>query len=118
MFINPRQVLAFIEHERWNSFYLFRGYLPMKKIEIKLLKAAKGYRLYKDDDQKRVHACLTTMAGLNKYRELQIDLYKANGQIVNEMELDVIKYDLQLMDNIFEEIKDSKLVIAPFNIKK
>ncbi|OHE42017.1 MAG: hypothetical protein A2Y16_00060 [Tenericutes bacterium GWF2_57_13] len=104
---DPRHVLAFIEHERWTAFYLFCGYLPMKKSEIHLIKDSESGKMipYKDDHARRLHACLTTHTGLIEYRDLLDALYKQAGQPQSLIDLDVIKYDFQLMDYLFEEIK-------------
>ena len=112
MIPNPRQVLTFIEHERWNAFYLFRGYMPMAKASIEMRDSNKGFKLYKDDDKMRLHACLTTLGGLDEYRILCKNVYKKNDIIKNDSDTDVIHYDTQLMDNIFAELKTAQAYIV------
>lgn len=56
--------------------------------------------IYKDFDL-RQHACLTTFDGLVEYRKIRaaVDSVKYN-KVVTEQDVDVIKYDYQIMDDI------------------
>lgn len=95
-----RDVLAFLEHERWNAFELSEGVLPMKLSdsydkETKTFKNKSSNELY--------HLCLTTAKGLNDY-------YDYVSNLMNMYEIlgdpDVIKYDYDMMDNIEIHIKN------------
>lgn len=51
----------------------------------------------------------------NEYRKIQSKLYQSTNIKKDEMELDVIKYDQYLIDNIFEAIKNSENQISYMN---
>lgn len=65
-------VLSFQEHSRWNAFYVSNGYVPMPKYDIKVIEYIDDagntkYKMYKDNDDLRMHACLTTYKDLDNY---------------------------------------------------
>ncbi len=60
-------VLAFIEHSRWNAYYLLSGYKPLPFKEFIWTRNEKGKDvLQHKNGAKFRHACLTTYAGLDK----------------------------------------------------
>lgn len=58
--------LAYQEKMRWNAFYIMNGYAPMKKSDIY---ARDDGSVYKDDDDKKLHGCITTVKGLDDYHK-------------------------------------------------
>ncbi|MBE7087318.1 MAG: hypothetical protein E7369_03360 [Clostridiales bacterium] len=69
--VTPSNVLAYQEKLRWNSFYINNGYIPMQKSDITIIPdGSKNGCLYKDDDDKKLHACITTAKGLDEYHRL------------------------------------------------
>ncbi len=98
-------VLAFLEHERWNAFELSVGALPMK-IEMleELNKDNKGGKVIGQTENGSYHACLATATGL-------VQFYKK----VNEMgckEANKICYDYDSMGNflVHHKILEEKKV--------
>lgn len=61
----PVNALAYQEKLRWNAYYIMNGYAPMKKCDIKV----KDGVIYKDDNVKKLHACITTVRGLDEYHK-------------------------------------------------
>ncbi len=85
--LTPRDVLAFIEHERWNAFEFSVGAMPMKKEWAKKLDGNKTpNELY--------HLCLTTSFGLTQYHDYFVNVLN------NPEEADVIHYDYELFDTV------------------
>lgn len=85
-----RDVLAFIEHERWNAFEMSLGVVPMKKS----LMVEEG-RFRNKSPSELHHACVTTAKGLNEYYDYVSALNKEYGF---DASVDVICYDYDNMD--------------------
>jgi hypothetical protein len=92
----PRDVLAFIEHERWNAFQLSEGVLPFKK---KNLFDAKNQKLHTKSSNELFHINLTSQEGLYEYHDY-ID--QLNEQYQTNFDNDVVKYDYDLMDHLIK----------------
>lgn len=100
--------LAYQEKLRWNAFYIINGYRPMKKKDIYFDKTSK--RVYKDSDDLRQHACLTSVWGLDAYHRLIAKLVSENTNISFDKALDdtqTYKYDYMLMNN-FDKLFSEK----------
>ncbi len=91
--------LAFLEHLRWNSFMITRGFVPSDLDTIKNEKIPSG----KSGEQKfsngtnymiRRHGNLTTFDGLIEYRKKMADWRSAP-----EINFEMIKYDYHILDN-------------------
>lgn len=105
-------VLAFIEHSRWNAYYLLTGYKPLPFDEFVWSVNKKGFDvLHHKDIARRRHACLTTYAGLkqlidHKYETLQSASHE--GKNVGEVKLnnlaDIYRYDYMVIDNLYEAL--------------
>ncbi len=105
-------VLAFIEHSRWNAYYLLTGYKPLPFDQFVWGVNDKGFDVLQHKNiAKRRHACLTTYAGLkqlidHKYEVLQSA--KAEGKNVGEVKLnnlaDIYRYDYMVIDNLYEAL--------------
>lgn len=111
-------VLAYIEHSRWNALYIFYDYVQMKKSDMKLIEE-------KDDDGNiismphknekiRQHACITTYHGLNEliqykyetmYHEVLNDAKFKNNERLNKL-AEVYAYDYMDLDRLYSEIID------------
>lgn len=86
------QVMAFIEHERWNAFELGFGVLPMKISDVfdlnnKLYNDAKNKKPgsekkqeFKNQNEFKYHLCITTMKGLADL----YDIFSNNKYIIND----------------------------------
>lgn len=90
-----RRTMAIHEHYRWNSFYISKGFVPATKKQIEKEKINGEYTNGKVEGIRR-HGCLTTFAGLIEYRKL---LAARDGK--EEAECDVIKYDYQILDDVW-----------------
>ncbi len=77
---------AFLEHERWNAYMISEGFLPQTIDEIK----AGNIK----DMTTRRHGNITTFKGLEHFRKL---VATVTGK--DEDEVDVIRYDYQIMDD-------------------
>ena len=93
-----RTTLATHEHYRWNSFMISCGTIPATidqiKVETIITKEGKVKFTNGKNYQCRRHGNLTTMKGLVDFRQI---VAKRNG--CEQEDVDVIKYDYQLMDN-------------------
>lgn len=84
-----RKTMAIHEHLRWNSFMITKGFVPSSKEEIKGENNGKNYHL-------RKHGNLTTFEGLEEFRKIV-----AKQRQKDELNVDVIKYDYQLLDDAY-----------------
>lgn len=98
-------VLAYIEHSRWNALYIFYDYKQMPKRDMQVIN---GNMVHKDAKRK-LHACLTTYYGLDelirfKFSALYPDVKPANGD-ERLLELGKIyRYDYMDLDRLYGEI--------------
>ncbi len=81
-----RRNYAFLEHERWNAYMISEGFLPQTIDEIKAGNVK--------DMTTRRHGNITTFKGLEHFRKL---MAVVSGK--DEEEVDVIRYDYQIMDD-------------------
>ena len=100
-----RNVLGFIEHLRWNAFYLLEGYIPLKKANIKYV----NNKFITKNEDDRQHCCLTTYNGLDEYAKYLIDL---SDNEVKISDVEVYRYDYQIMDNLYEHLKSVGIYIT------
>ncbi len=119
----PRDILSIQEKNRWNAFHIVKGFLPLEKDKIKV--AADGKILYKDDMKLRLHACLTTRAGLIDYyyqlinKQKEAFKTKEKTEVIKEETIkqnikgfDVIKYDYQSLDSLEKDLDKRGLFIT------
>ncbi len=111
---NACNVIAHIEHSRWNAAYIQLDYRPMKIQDFYWLEkkdkktGAVQRRLEHKNTAKKLHACLTTYRGLEKLME---EKYKViyPGKIIDKtsgefMELDLYGYDYMVMDAVYDAV--------------
>lgn len=94
--------LARLEHQRWNFYYLVSGWLPMPKSEV----TAESHK----NKRKRKHACITTFEGLEELAHLRGVLASKNSS-----DFDTRRYDYDLMNNLLDNIKETKYRIVKIN---
>jgi hypothetical protein len=94
-----RENIARLEHQRWNSYYLVSGWLPLPKAEV-TAETHKNLR-------KRKHACITTFEGLEEIARLRGHLASKDFSI-----FDTRPYDYDLMNNLLGNIKNTKYRIV------
>lgn len=102
-------VLAFIEHSRWNALYILNDYRQMRKADIKL---KDGKAAHKNEDLKQ-HACLTTYQGLDGLIKYKYSLFKpdadtgkldyANDELLRSI-ASIYTYDYMDLDKLYKEI--------------
>jgi hypothetical protein len=111
-------VLAFIEHSRWNALYILYDYVQMKKSEMKISvkidqESRKTVRevVHQDNERKR-HACVTTYRGLDSLIRFKFKLLypeKDFDKAVSEKDESILKlkdlyaYDYMDLDRLYEE---------------
>lgn len=82
-----RENLAKLEHQRWNAFMISKGCIPSTIEQIK------------NNDSKRLdlrrHGNITTFEGLEEFRKIVAKITNKS-----EEEVDVIRYDYQIMDDL------------------
>ena len=118
-------VLAFIEHSRWNALYILYDYRQMKKRDMRVVEQLRDGKTiktipHKDAENKR-HGCITTYYGLNdlilyKYAMLypKADLTKLN-YATDEHLRDfgkIYAYDYMDLDKLYSEISAMGYVIV------
>ena len=106
-------VLAFIEHARWNAYYILSGYKPLAFKEFVWKKNSKGREdlLHKNRERLR-HACLTSYQGLDeliqyKYKTLKEESEKgerAVGQIDFNAQAAIYRYDYMVVDGMYDAL--------------
>lgn len=98
--LNPRNVIAYLEHNRWVVDMLTKGYIPMPKEMVQV----KDHVLFKDDPFSKRHACITSFDGLDEYfadaaskivADKNISYQEAYAQVENK------KYDYEIMDEAY-----------------
>lgn len=88
-----RNAYARQEHQRWNAYEICAGVIPASIEEIKTQSKQQLINV-------RKHRNITTFEGLLAYRKL---MAQQTGK--SESDLDVIKYDYQLMDDVVWLVK-------------
>lgn len=112
--INPKNTLIALEHLRWEVFYLFNSYSPMKKEDI-----------YFDENKKKIihknglireHAFITSFYGIDAIHKYEAQmavnagLYTDYDEALNNIE--TYKYDLLSIDLLKDFLKTRELKIV------
>ena len=108
--INPRNVLAYNEHNRWNAYMIASGVTPSSINEILISMNEEGEYTNGKDIKNYKHGHLTNYDGLSKFINLVInrDLSDNKGKNQNKninkdvllKKYNIFKYDYQLMDDL------------------
>lgn len=96
---SKRKNLAELEHYRWNSFMISKGFIPASKNQIltETVTTDKGTKFTNGKNYKvRRHGNLTTFDGLKTFSDM---ISKRDGITVQQA--DVISYDYQILDDAF-----------------
>lgn len=91
-----RQNMAILEHYRWNSYLISKGFVPATVEQIKHEKSESGKNTNGRSYSLRRHGNLTTFDGLVQFRKIV-----AERDGISEKEKDVIKYDYQILDDLY-----------------
>lgn len=119
-------VLAFIEHSRWNALYILYDYRQMKKCDMHVVERTDGNgntvkTLPHKDAEKKRHGCITSYYGLNdlithKYGVLypEADITKLDyATDVHLRDLGrIYAYDYMDLDKLYSEISAMGYVIV------
>ena len=109
-------VLAFIEHSRWNAMYILCDYTQMKKGDITAVQVTEGGKtqvkaVHKNAARKQ-HACITTYYGLKQLVEYEFSL-ACPGEDVSKVPCSdarlkglymIYAYDYMDLDRLYGEI--------------
>lgn len=125
-----RNVVAYSEKLRWNAFYLFNGYRPMREKDLKIVESKKindkgkeviTYSVHRKDTVLKEHVFVTSHKGI---KDVQ-DYIKEN--LLNEKEEykninnDYYKYDYMVLDSeqsiILRILMDNGYKIIPLEKK-
>ncbi|MDD3999600.1 MAG: hypothetical protein PHX62_01725 [Bacilli bacterium] len=99
-----RNVIAYSEKLRWNAFYLFNGYKPMRLADIKI----EGKKVIWKNHKNKTHACITSHQGLDKlHRDVLKRVEEKHKLSINDIES--YKYDYLLFDNPDNNLINSML---------
>lgn len=97
---SKRRNFAIMEHMRWNAFMICEGFVPAKKTQC----CDANYE-YGQSYEIRLHRNITTFDGLYLYRsymaERAIQQNEYKEKTVAEKAKDVIKFDYQIMDDLY-----------------
>lgn len=111
-------VLAYIEHSRWNALYILYDYKQMKKDDIKIVEERDengnvSKKMPHKNTALKQHACLTTYYGLSeliayKYKKLYPDEVLNEANYKNNAHLQelskIYAYDYMDLDRLYGEI--------------
>jgi hypothetical protein len=107
-----RNNLARLEHQRWNSYYLVNGWMPLDKSLV----TAKQRK----DQRARKHACVTTFEGLEELAKTQAEL-RTGGLAAKEQEetykinlkdCDTMHMDFDQLDCLLGNLKNTRYRIV------
>ena len=93
------------EHERWNTFHIVSGFVPMRIDEMTF--DSERIKFTTKDLNLKKHMCLTTYAGLDKMSKYQLDKALAYNSDKKIEDYDVYKYDLMFLykaNNILNDL--------------
>lgn len=114
----PSNVLAYIEHSRWNALYILYDYKQMPKSEMRVVNGKLAHK----DVARKLHACLTSYYGLHeliafKFAKLYPDEDFSKVDYKNDARLaelaKIYAYDYMDLDKIYGEITSMGYVLKP-----
>ncbi|MDE6274797.1 MAG: hypothetical protein K2L87_07115 [Clostridiales bacterium] len=113
--LESSNVLAFIEHLRWNALYILCDYRQMKKADMtEVEELGEGIRnLNHQNNDKKQHACITTYSGLDelvrfKYSYLcsgkKFDASRFGSDKQMQELAKIYTYDYMDLDRLYSEV--------------
>lgn len=98
-------VLAFIEHLRWNALYIFYDYTQMQKHDMQVVNDNMAHK----DTERKLHACLTTYYGLDELIRFKFGALYGDAKPANDDERllslgKIYRYDYMDLDRLYGEI--------------
>lgn len=120
-------VLAYIEHSRWNALYILYDYKQMKKADMQVVENTGGdgevvRTMSHKNTALKQHACITTYYGLNELidykfkalypgEKLSGDGYNTDARIKELAK--IYAYDYMDLDRLYSEITAMGYVLKP-----
>lgn len=98
--ISTVNALAFVEHLRWNAFYIMNGFKTLEPADYDL---SKGKDMHKDFAHKK-HGCLTTYTGLDIVNKELLKKMKEIDPNITMEKVDKYAYDFILLSSIYEDL--------------
>mgnify|MGYP003321946336 CR=1 FL=1 len=95
-----QNVLARLEHERWNTFHILHGFTPLELTDYSL---SRGGKVHQDLDNRK-HGCITTYDDLDKVNKNILKIYQENNMQKTLEEVDLYKYDFELLADIYDNL--------------
>jgi len=92
--LTTRNVVAFSEKLRWNAFYLFQGYQPMRLHDITITPDKVIWKNHRT----KTHACLTTHQGLDALHQYVLS-HQLPDQNLDIMDIESYQYDYMCFDH-------------------
>lgn len=105
-------VLAFMEHSRWNALYIFYDYVQMKKADIKKSVTTENGTvvLSHKDTARKQHACITTYYGLDELIRYEYSVCFPDAPAPTNTDKELCKfgkiyaYDYMDLDKLYAEL--------------
>lgn len=94
-----QNVIARIEHERWNTFHILHGFTPLELTDYDISRG----KVHQDVENKK-HGCITTYDDLDKVNKKILEVYKENGIDKKLEEVETYKYDFNLIADVYENL--------------
>lgn len=94
-----QNVIARIEHERWNTFHILQGFTPLELTDYSFDRK----KIHQDEVNKK-HGCLTTYEDLDKVHKRILEVNKENGVTKTLEEVETYKYDFNLVADIYDNL--------------
>lgn len=98
--ISTVNALAFVEHLRWNAFYIMNGFKTLEPADYDV---SKGKDMHKNFACKK-HGCLTTYAGLDIVNNELLKKMKEIEPNTTMDKVDKYSYDFILLSSIYEDL--------------
>ncbi len=112
----PCNVLAYIEHLRWNALYILYDFKQMKKSEMKIIEKIKKGKTVKEVEHRNKdelrHGCLTTYYGLDDLIKFKFERLYGRSEAENVKNTDsrllalseIYKYDYIDLDDLYSSV--------------
>lgn len=116
---NVKNVLAFLEHSRWNASYFLFDFKPMRFEEFVFNEKSKS--LTHKIILEHKHACLTTYYALDILIKTKYKMLKEKKEEATKLDYQdsdflsisqIYRYDYMVMDNLFNILDDFNLKIV------
>ena len=107
--ISNRNLLAQLEHSRWNAYMILNGWVPMKKSQLfHNIKNHKGKSSFTKSILAKQHICITSFKGLDN---LNTTLKREYSKYNIKVNTDFMIYDYSVMDSLYRILKEMNIGI-------